>query len=68
MIEQIKEAIEWLDEKIENSASSPVNKKLFTSNDDTQQLNDEKSELFHCIVAKFLFIYQRARPGIEKKL
>ena len=62
MIEQIKEAIEWLDEKIENSASSPANKKLFTSDDDAQQLNDEKSELFYSIVAKFLFICQRARP------
>ena len=35
-IEQIKETIEWLDEKIENSASSPANKKLFTSDDGAQ--------------------------------
>ena len=65
MIEQLKEAIEWLDEKLENIASSPVNKKLFTSDDDAQQLNYEKSELFHSIVAKVLFICQRARPDIE---
>ena len=65
MIKQLKEAIEWLGKKLENSASSPANKKLFTSNDDAQQLNDEKSELFHSIVAKFLFIYQRVRPDTE---
>ena len=40
-------------------------KKLFTSDDDAQQLNDEKSELYYSIVAKFLFICQRARPDIE---
>ena len=28
MIEQLKEAIEWLGKKLENSASSPENKKL----------------------------------------
>ena len=65
MIEQLKEAIEWLGEEIENSTSSPANKKLFTSDDDAKQLNDEKSELFHSIIAKFIFIYQRARPDIE---
>ena len=65
MIEQLKEAIEWLGETLENSASSQANKKLFTSDDDAQQLNDEKSELFYSIVVKFLFIYQRVRPDIE---
>ena len=40
-------------------------KKLFTSDDDAQQLNDEKSKLFHSIVAKFLFTSKRARPDIE---
>ena len=38
MIEQLKEAIERLGIKLENNASSPANKKLFTSDDDTQQL------------------------------
>ena len=65
MIEQLKEAIEWLGGKLENSASSPANKKLFTSDDVTQQLVDEKSELFHSIVAKLLFICQRARPNLS---
>ena len=65
MIEQIKEAIEWLGEELEDSASSPANNKLFTSDDDAQQLNDEMSELFHSIVSKFLFICQRSRPDIE---
>ena len=64
MIEHLKEAIKWLGEK-KNSASSPINNKLFTSDDDAQQVNDEKSELFHSIVAKFLLICQRARPDIE---
>ena len=50
---------------IEQLKDSPENKKLFTSDDDAQQLNDEKSELFHSTVAKFLFICQRARPDIE---
>ena len=65
MIEQLKEAIAWLAEKLENSASSLANKKLFTSDDDDRQLNDEKSELFHCIVAKCFSICQRARLDIE---
>ena len=54
--------IRW---KIENSASSPANKKLFTSDDDVEQLKDKKFELFHSIVAKFFFICQRSRPDIE---
>ena len=66
MIEQLKEAIEWLGEKLENSASSPANKKIFTSDDDALQLNNDKSELFYSIVGKFLFICQRARTDLEQ--
>ena len=51
--------------KLENIVYSPANKKLFTSDDNVQQLEDDKSELLHSIVAKFLFIYQRAKPDIE---
>ena len=65
MFYQLREAIAWLGKKLENSASSSANKKLFTSDDDDQQLNDEKSELFHSIVAKLFFICHRTRPDIE---
>ena len=65
MIGYIEEAIAWLGEKIKNCESSPANNKLFTSDDDAQQLNDEMSELFHSIVSKILFICQRSMPDIE---
>ena len=65
MFYQLREAIAWLGKKLENSASSSANKKLFTSDDDARQLNDEKFELFHSIVAKFFFICQRTRSDIE---
>ena len=65
VIEQLQETIIWLGKKLENSASSSTNNKLFISDNDAQQLSNKETELFHSIVAKFLFICQRANPDIE---
>ena len=32
---------------------------------DAEQLNEEKSEIFHSLTAKLLYIMKRARPDIE---
>ena len=65
MKKQIQEAIQWYGEDITNKPSTPANKNLFSSCDDSEQLNEEKSEIFHSIVAKLLYITKRARPDIE---
>ena len=38
---------------------------MFKSNDTSPQLETEKSEIFHSIVAKLLYIAKRAIPDIE---
>jgi hypothetical protein len=65
MKDQIKEAIEMFGEDVDAGVSSPANKNLFNTYDDSKELNEEKSKIFHSVVAKILFIMKRARPDVE---
>ena len=45
--------------------SIPANKNIFNTSQDLCELNIEKSEIFHSVVAKLLYITKRAQPDIE---
>jgi hypothetical protein len=65
MIDQLKEAITLFGEEVDDRVTSPAAKNLFQVNDECEQLNETKSEIFHSVVAKLLFIMKRARPDLE---
>jgi hypothetical protein len=57
----IEEAIEDFGEDLSRSASSPASKGLFDINQDSPRLCQEKSDRFHSIVAKLLYVCLRSR-------
>ena len=66
MRDQIKEAFDTFGEDLDDTVSTPANKNLFTTYDgESPGLNEEKSEVFHSVVAKLLFIMKRGKPDIE---
>jgi hypothetical protein len=65
MQDQLQEAIDLFGEEVDEKATSPATKNLFTVNDKCEQLDEAKSEIFHSVVAKLLFIMKRARPDLE---
>ena len=65
MKDQIEEAFTMFGEDCLNSFTSPAAKHLFDVSDDSCQLDAARSEIFHAVVAKLLFIMKRARPDIE---
>jgi hypothetical protein len=65
MIDQLKEAIELFGEDVDERVTSPATKNLFVVDEKSEQLNDAKSEIFHSVVAKLLFIMKRSRPDLE---
>ena len=65
MKDQIREALDWFEETIYEKPTTPANNNLFNVQKDTIELNQEKSDLFHSIVAKLLYICKRARPDVE---
>ena len=67
MRDQLKEAFEMFgDEELNETVVSPARKNLFTSHDDEcEELDEARSETFHSVTAKLLFIMKRGRPDIE---
>ena len=66
MIDQIKEAIEMVGKEIKDNITCPAYRDLFESyKGKSPVLSKEKSEKFHSIVAKLLFITKRTQPDIE---
>lgn len=58
------EAIEYFGEKITEKSVTPANKNLFNVDENSEELDEEKSENFHSVVA-LLYMEKRARPDIE---
>ena len=55
-----------MDEDLRSDIHTPAYRDLFdTFDNSSEQLDKEKSEKFHSITAKLLFIAKRARPDIE---
>ena len=44
---------------------NPARQKIFNVKDDAKDLGQDRSEIFHSVVAKLLYIFKRARPDIE---
>ena len=65
----INESIEMFeksgDKLSDENVVSPARAHLFTVNPEGDQLGSERSDIFHSVVAKLLFITKRARPDIE---
>ena len=62
----LEEAIELFGEEVDEKITNPAHKDLFTTYDGTSKVLDmKKSDLFHSIVAKLLYVMKRARPDIE---
>ena len=65
MKDQIREAIDMFGEPVTDIVSSPTAKHLFQVNEECELLSRSKSELFHSVTAKLLYLEKRARPDIE---
>ena len=66
MKDQVLEAFEMFGESLNETVTSPTNKNLFNTYDgECDDLDEGRSETFHSVTAKLLFIMKRARPDIE---
>ena len=65
MKNQILEAIESFGEGLNGKVSSPPPKDLFQVDDEYTKLSNQKSDIFHSMTAKLLYIEKRARPDKE---
>ena len=66
MRDQIQEAFDTFGEELDHNVSSPANKNLFSTYDGVStELDENRSEIFHSVVAKILFIMKRGRPDVE---
>ena len=60
MIDQIKEAIEMFGEEVDDTVATPENNNLMVVDDNCKQLDILRSEIFHSVVAKLLYIMKQA--------
>ena len=66
MRDQLKEAFEMFGEELDNTVASPARKSLFKTYDgECEELDEARSEIFHSVTAKLLFIMKRGRPDVE---
>jgi len=64
MKDYLKEAIDEFLDDIVKSSVTPAAKNLFDVNDNGEKLSTERSDNFHSITWKLLYVAQRARPDI----
>ena len=68
MKDKLLEAIESFGESVGRAVTSPANKNLFVEAPgpgDEVELDAKKSDIFHSVVAKVLYIMKRARNDLE---
>lgn len=65
MNDQIEETFTMFGEDCNKTYTSPAGKHLFDIHDTDAPLDEVRSEIFHSVMAKLLFIMKRAQPGIE---
>ena len=61
----VREAIEDFGEDVRKKVSSPAAHGLFQVDSESSPLSKEKSDVFHSVVAKLLWVMKRGRPDIE---
>ena len=65
-MDQLKEAFEMFEEELDETVASPARKNLFKTYDgECEELDEARSEIFHSVTAKLLFIMKRGRPDVE---
>ena len=64
MKDHVEEALEMFGEAITGTVSTPHTKRLFDVTP-AKELDSNRSEIFHSVVAKLLFIMKRSNPDIE---
>jgi hypothetical protein len=57
--------IDEIPEEFMGHAATPAANHLFQVNDKAEKLDDEKSEKFHHLTAKLLYLSKRARPDLQ---
>ena len=65
MREYIKEVINTFNQPLTMSTSTPVMKGLFTTDEQSKPLSDEKMECFVSVVMKLSWVGKRSRPDTE---
>ncbi len=65
MREQVQEAIHWENNQGGCKPTSPATVHLFHCDENAPSLTEEKSDQFHSIIQKLLYICKRARPDVE---
>ena len=65
MKKMLQETIDMVDDDLNENVSSPATRRIFDVTKGATQLDEDKSELFHSIVAKLLNLSKRSRPDIE---
>ena len=68
MTDYCKEAIADFPGKLRKSSTSPAKKQLFTVDEDSPKLSEQKAEIFHSIVMKLAFVAKRCRVDLETTL
>ena len=65
MIEELKEALEPYGENLDHNYPHPAARWLFTVKSDTEDLAEEKADIFRKFVAKLIWVMKRGRPDVE---
>ena len=65
IVEYLRECINAFGEVFNSGTNTPARPTLFETDKESRQLDDEKKDIFHHIVAKLLFMAKRARPDID---
>ena len=65
MSDQVRETIQSFGEEIDGNVSTPAAPHLLKVPLEDEELDDERKERFHSVVAKLLYIMKRARPDLE---
>jgi hypothetical protein len=65
MNDYVEVLIDEIPEEFTGHAATPASNHLFQVNDKAEKLDDEKSEKFHHLTAKLLYLSKRARPDLQ---
>ena len=65
MIDQLQETLDMFGEEVDSNVVIPAYTMIMGVGEDSTQLNEKRSESFHSVVARLLFIMKRARPDLE---
>ena len=65
MKDYIQESIDDFPDELSKGAATPSRRTLFEIDPDSPKLNETRSEMFHSIVAKQLYVSHRGRPDVQ---